>query len=32
MVVECIAELLPHGAKRRVILALENHYKDNFWT
>ena len=32
MVVECIAELLPHAAERRVILALENHYKDNYWT
>ena len=32
MVVECIEELLPHAAGRGVILALENHYKDNYWT
>ena len=32
MVVECIEELLPHAAARGVILALENHYKDNYWT
>jgi sugar phosphate isomerase/epimerase len=30
-VVECIRELLPHAAERRVILAMENHYKDNYW-
>jgi sugar phosphate isomerase/epimerase len=32
MVVECIEELLPYAAERHVILALENHYKDNYWT
>ena len=30
-VVECIEELLPVAEKYQVILALENHYKDNFW-
>lgn len=32
MVVECIEALLPHAANCGVILALENHYKDNYWT
>jgi len=32
MVVECIERLLPYAAERGVILALENHYKDNYWT
>ncbi len=32
MVVECIEQLLPYAAERGVILALENHYKDNYWT
>lgn len=32
MTVECIEALLPHAAERGVILALENHYKDNYWT
>lgn len=32
MVVECIQSLLPHAAEQGVILALENHYKDNYWT
>jgi sugar phosphate isomerase/epimerase len=32
MVVECIETLLPYAAERGVILALENHYKDNYWT
>jgi len=32
MVVECIEALLPYAATRGVILALENHYKDNYWT
>lgn len=31
MVVESIEQLLPYAAERGVILALENHYKDNFW-
>ncbi len=32
MVVECIEHVLPYAAERGVILALENHYKDNYWT
>jgi sugar phosphate isomerase/epimerase len=32
MVVECIEELLPYAAERDIILAMENHYKDNYWT
>ena len=32
MTVECIESLLPHAAERGVILALENHYKDGYWT
>ncbi len=32
MVVDCIEALLPYTAERGVILALENHYKDNYWT
>ncbi|HWE62469.1 MAG TPA: sugar phosphate isomerase/epimerase family protein [Chloroflexota bacterium] len=32
MVVECIEQALPYAAERGVILALENHYKDNYWT
>jgi sugar phosphate isomerase/epimerase len=32
MVVACIEQLLPYAAERGVILALENHYKDNYWT
>jgi len=30
-VVECIRELLDHAAEKRVVLAMENHYKDNYW-
>jgi sugar phosphate isomerase/epimerase len=30
-VVECIKELLPYAAEKQVVLALENHYKDNYW-
>ena len=30
-VVEAIEELLPHAESRRVVLALENHYKDGYW-
>ncbi len=30
-VVECIRELLDQAAEKRVVLALENHYKDNYW-
>jgi sugar phosphate isomerase/epimerase len=29
---ECIEQVLPYAAERGVILALENHYKDNYWT
>jgi sugar phosphate isomerase/epimerase len=32
MVVECIEQVLPYAAERGVILAMENHYKDNYWT
>jgi sugar phosphate isomerase/epimerase len=32
MVVECIEQVLPYAAERGVVLALENHYKDNYWT
>jgi sugar phosphate isomerase/epimerase len=32
MVVDCIERLLPYAAERGVILAMENHYKDNYWT
>ena len=32
MVIECIEQLLPYAATRGVTLALENHYKDNYWT
>ena len=32
MVVDCIQQLLPYAAERGVILAMENHYKDNYWT
>ncbi len=32
MVAECIELLLPYAAERGVMLALENHYKDNYWT
>ena len=30
-VVECIRELLDHAAEKKVVLAMENHYKDNYW-
>jgi len=30
-VVECIERLLPYGEERGVILAMENHFKDNYW-
>jgi sugar phosphate isomerase/epimerase len=29
---ECIEACLPHAERRGVILAMENHYKDNFWS
>lgn len=28
---ECILELLPFAEQHRVVLILENHYKDGFW-
>ena len=31
LVVESIRELLEHAAQRGIVLALENHYKDNYW-
>jgi sugar phosphate isomerase/epimerase len=30
-VVECIRALLDYAAERNVVLAMENHYKDNYW-
>ncbi len=30
-VVQCIRECLEHAQKRGVILAMENHFKDNYW-
>jgi sugar phosphate isomerase/epimerase len=30
-VVDAIAELLPYAESQRVVLALENHYKDGYW-
>lgn len=30
-VVECIRALLEHAAAQNVVLAIENHYKDNYW-
>ena len=32
LVVGAIESLLPYAAERGVILAIENHYKDNYWT
>ena len=31
-VVECIEEVLPEARSHDVVLGLENHYKDGFWT
>jgi sugar phosphate isomerase/epimerase len=31
-VVESIRELLDYAAEKGVVLAMENHYKDNYWT
>ena len=28
---ECIEACLPHAERRGVLLAMENHYKDNYW-
>ncbi len=30
-VVECIRDLVEYSSARGVVLAIENHYKDNFW-
>lgn len=30
-VVECIRELLAYAGGKKVMLAMENHYKDNYW-
>lgn len=30
-VVECIRSLLDYAAERNVVLAMENHYKDDYW-
>ncbi len=30
-VVESIKELLAYAAEKKVVLTLENHYKDNYW-
>jgi sugar phosphate isomerase/epimerase len=30
-VVECIRELLDCAAENKIVLAIENHYKDNYW-
>jgi sugar phosphate isomerase/epimerase len=30
-VVECIRALLDYAAQKNVVLAMENHYKDNYW-
>lgn len=30
-VIECIRELLDYAAEKKVVLAMENHYKDNYW-
>ena len=30
-VVECIRELLDYAEGKKVVLAMENHYKDNYW-
>jgi sugar phosphate isomerase/epimerase len=30
-VVECIQALLDYAAQKDVVLAMENHYKDNYW-
>jgi sugar phosphate isomerase/epimerase len=31
-VLECINEVLEYSSAKGVVLAMENHYKDNFWT
>ncbi|MDR3689384.1 MAG: sugar phosphate isomerase/epimerase [Fimbriimonas sp.] len=29
---ECIRECIPHAEKHGIVLNLENHYKDSFWS
>lgn len=29
---ECIKTCLPHASKKGIVLILENHYKDSFWS
>jgi sugar phosphate isomerase/epimerase len=31
LVVESIGEMLDYAAQKGIVLALENHYKDNYW-
>jgi len=31
-VVECIEGLLPFAGERGIVLVMENHFKDNYWT
>lgn len=31
-VVECLSELVSYAADKKIVLALENHYKDNYWS
>ena len=30
-VLECLRELLDYASEKQVVLAMENHYKDNYW-
>ncbi len=30
-VVECLHELLDYAGRKKIVLAMENHYKDNYW-
>ena len=30
-VTECLQQLVEYAEKKRVVLAMENHYKDNYW-
>ena len=30
-VVECIRDVLDYAAQRKIVLAIENHYKDSYW-
>ncbi len=30
--VECIKELIPYAAERNIVLNMENHYKDGYWS